>query len=187
MRRNRARQPRLRPRVFAAAILTGAALAVTACGSAAIPMASDAAQNCRSSNEQLASIAAQANQVRAAAEANPVVAANGFAGLAAITADLPDCSEVASRRARGRLLRALPHGELRFFRGWRRPSREPGAGGSRGCHARASAHRAGGFSSLAVGRGVPVRRGRVPVGRGDPQPALADTRIVWNCRTRRGR
>ncbi len=107
MRRNRARQPRLRPRVFAAAILTGAALAVTACGSAAIPMASDAAQNCRSSNEQLASIAAQANQVRAAAEANPVVAANGFAGLAAITADLPDCSEVASRRAREAYLRAL--------------------------------------------------------------------------------
>ena len=107
MRRNRARQPRLRPRVFAAAILTGAALAVTACGSAAIPMASDAAQNCRSSNEQLAAIATQTNQVRAAAEANPVVAANGFASLAAITADLPDCSEVESRRAREAYLRAL--------------------------------------------------------------------------------
>jgi hypothetical protein len=93
--------------VFAAAILTGAALAVTACGSAAIPTASDAAQNCRSSNEQLAAIATQTNQVRAAAEANPVVAANGFASLAAITADLPDCSEVESRRAREAYLRAL--------------------------------------------------------------------------------
>ncbi len=106
MRRNRAR-PRITLGVVAVTMLAGIVFGVTACGSSAIPNASDAAQTCRSVNQQLAGIAAQTNQVRAAAESNPVVAANGFAALAKTTADLPDCTEVGFRRAREAYLRAL--------------------------------------------------------------------------------
>jgi hypothetical protein len=91
----------------AAVGLSGASLALAACGSAALSNSTDTALTCRAVNEQLALIASQANQVRAVAEANPVVAANSFAGLARITGDLPDCSDVGPRRAREAYLRAL--------------------------------------------------------------------------------